>query len=279
MSLKIFERNATAIEEAANKNTEKSVEKKDKVYAYRCKEGKTVVRVMGPYNESGVWYREFLEHQVQINGRWVYTTCARPYGQRCVMCERGEDLHRQGGEENIRMASAYRPKTQVLLNVIVLSDPDGDQRSKGIQTMKSGITVNKALLKYDAQPIGDEGYGDITSLPHGFNIAIERSEVKGKTDYTVMPSRNRSNITELLAKDGMDITTFTMHNLDELLPPQSPEEVAALLEGVNRVPGFPVYQGPKKPVVGNNPPQQVVVTNPAETPVLPPRPQFITPDE
>ena len=77
----------------------------------------------------------------------------------------------------------------------------------------------------------------------------------------------------------MDITTFTMHNLDELLPPQAPEEVAALLEGVNRVPGFPVYQGPKPAgTVGNNAPQ-VVVTNPAAAPVLPPRPQFATPDE
>lgn len=232
MAFKVFERNEAAIAKAVAKysNTEKKAPP-----TYRFKEGKTTIRVMGPWDDQGVWYREFREHQVKIGKTWIYTTCARPFGKRCILCERCTDIYKLGGEENIKVASNYKAKKQFLMNIVVLADPDGDQRAKGIVPVKTGISVLRPLLNFDAQPVGDEGFGDITNLIHGFNVSVELSSDK---KYTVMPSRARTNIQDLLNRDGFDLNQMSMVNLDELLPPLEMEELAAIIESAESAPGM-----------------------------------------
>lgn len=273
MALKVYDRNVDAVNKAAAQYSSQK-EENQTVNIYRFKQGKTTIRVMQPWNDQGVWYREFQEHQVQIGKRWVFSTCARQFGSACVICEAGEEIYKAGGEDNIKRASDYRPKRQFLINAIVLADPEGDQRSKGIVPIKTGITVLRALLGFDSQPVGDEGFGDITSLTHGFNLSVELSSDK---KYTVMPSRSRTNIVELLAKDNMDVMSFTVHDLDVLAPPDSPDELRAILEGADRVPGFPM--NPTRTttrVVGEGTLTEkfTAVSSSVPTPVMPNRPDF-----
>lgn len=238
--MKVYERNLDKINEERARDEQredKGNTKSETVRTYKLKKGKTTLRVMPPYSDKGVWFREFQQHQVNIGGRWIYATCARQFGLPCPFCDRGEELYNEATEEKRKEADMFRPKTQFLFNVVVLSDPEGDQRKNGIVPMQTGVKVKRQLLKYDADAIGDEGFGDITNLEQGFNLTVERV---GNTEFTVTPSgRKRTNIAQTLSEDGYNLNDFTLHNLDEISPVLPLESMKALLEGANRVPGFP----------------------------------------
>lgn len=213
------------------------------------KKGITIVRVMPPFSDAGVFFRELWEHSLKVNGKFTTVTCARcatPEGP-CPLCEEGETLKRSGDETNIQLANDLQPKRKYLFNVIVMSDPDGLGPDKGVHVMKCGIKVKKAILDLDQEPVV---CGDVTDIGNGVNIRIEKRGQMLDTEYTVHPVRDRSDIAAELAAKGIDINTFQLYNLFEVLPPREYEEAKRLVSSVHAVSGFPTPQAARPMMAG-----------------------------
>jgi len=229
-----------------------------KVPFYYLKKGKTIIRVLPPFDAEGVWFKEYHEHRLQLGGKTANFTCARPFGGNCVICDKGEQLS-EAGESSFK---DFQPKRAYLFNVIVLSDSAGTTAKEGVKVLKSGITVKKGFLELECA--FSEGYGNITSITEGFMLAVERTGDGVKdTRYSVKPFRDRTNLVEVLKAQNVDPSNFTQFNLKDAIPaPRPVEEMLAAIEGKARVFGFPAV------AVGVGVTDQVAhVATPAVTPV------------
>lgn len=235
--MEFYERNLDALKEEYAKDRKETASSGGTPLLF-LKKGITVVRVMPPFSEEGVFFRELWEHSLKVNGKFTSITCARcaePEGP-CPLCEEGESLKRSGDETSIQLADDLRPKRKYLFNVIVMSDPEGLSPDKGVHVMKCGVKVKKALLDLDQEPVV---CGDITDIENGVNIRIEKRGDMLNTEYSVHPVRDRSNIANELAAKDIDINTFQLHNLFEVLPPKSYEDAKRLVSSIHAVSGFP----------------------------------------
>ena len=190
------------------------------------KNGITHVRVLPPHASAKAWFREYKEHGLRPSGKFQTYTCPASEGKPCPVCEYGKILYGQKTEESIKQAKQYYPKKAYLFNVYVYSSPDAKDLKNGIFVLKSGVKVFKQLMEFDNDPAGD--WGDITSLSRGIDFRIER---KGKgqfdTEYTCMPSPNRTNILEKLAAMSLEIGVPT--DLSTVYPAKSYEDLKKAL--------------------------------------------------
>ena len=240
MALKPFQRNEQAINQERDRDKKQQAEQSEGgVSTYFLKKGTATVRILPPYNERGVWFRETQEHTIQIAPKkWQSFTCPRPSGKQCPFCDQGTALYEEGSEEAVAKAKDFRPRTQFLFNALILSDNRGNNASKGVQVLKAGVMVKRQLLELDTNV--QAGWGDMTNLETGFNVNIERTGEGLETKYSVLPfGGGRSNILENLATQGIDANSLTLHDLDALFPPRSYEELSGVMEGQATAPGFP----------------------------------------
>lgn len=195
------------------------------------KKGTSHVRILPAYSEKGVWYREIKEvpwHDE--NGRYKPIISPATNGEKCPFVEEGQRLYNLGGEDNVTAAKQFRPKSQYIFNVIVKNTPDGEMPvEECVKVMKCGVSVYRQIMDLDQDFAG--GWGNLSDLEKGFDIRITREGVgQMDTRYTVKGIPNgRTNILEWLEEKGYG-RALTPHNLDELYPTKSYEELLPIVE-------------------------------------------------
>jgi hypothetical protein len=177
-----YETNMSKIKEAQERYS-----KKRGVEFWKPKEGDSLVRILPPWNDEGVWYLEVPYHYGlgEENKRAICPK--RLLGKKCYICEKVKELQNLGNDAK-PLAEKIRAKNTFYYNILDLKDLD-----KGVQIMQSGVTIFKDLLFYDL----DEEWGNITHKKTGYNIVINREGTTAtNTKYKVSPKKNSSPLTD-----------------------------------------------------------------------------------
>ena len=204
------------------------------------KKGVTQLRIMPPYSNAGAWFRKIEEHVTKSGeGKWLTVTCPRATGNHCPFCDEGEELVEKGKATNdaelTEKGKQLQPRTQFFSNVVCYSSPDGESNpKKGIMVVKYGVTVLRQFLHLNQD---EGGWDKITDIENGVDLKVSREGDGFNTKYLVQPMPNRSNIREKMATVGEKLDSLALHNLDELYPPRSYQEMEQIKAG-GRVGGF-----------------------------------------
>lgn len=195
------------------------------------KNGITQVRFLPAYSSKGAWFREIKEIPLTIDGKYSPVISPSTLGKPCPFDQEGRRLYNEGGEKNVELASALRPRSSFLFNVVVKSAPGSEQLdiANCVKILKCGKSIRNNLLDLDQDFSG--GWGDITNLEKGVDIRITKSG-SGKTDtkYIVKGVPGRTNILTWLEEHGFsgELKPFDL----DVLPNYEPkpyEELVALL--------------------------------------------------
>lgn len=196
------------------------------------KPGVTQIRILPPYSEKGLWFREVMEHTLQTSeGRWVSVTCPGMEGEACALCDKGLELMAEGTEEKAKAGNQLKPRYQYLFNTVCFSSPiEGPNAPKvnHVSVMKAGKSVFRQILQLDQ----DEAMGwcDITNAEKGINLTIKRSGKGLETKYQVNVHGGRTNLKESLEAQGVDLGSLEQVDLDSLFPHRSYEELQDLAD-------------------------------------------------
>lgn len=263
MGFEVYENNDQALDEAFSRDNKEQVA--GGTSTYWLKKGNTMLRVLPTWKPEGLWYKEFSSHY--ISKELGAVMCPRFFNHPCPLCEHGKALHEAGQAE---LAKEFRPAKKFLVNAFVLSDPQETTAKDGVQAVEFGVKVKRQLLNYDRNR--ESGWGDITSIAQGNNVTVSRTGDGLGTEYQVIPFPQKTNVAQDLANQGIDIQTFTMHDLDVLVDNslKSYEELASMVEAVTATPGF---QAPT-PVAPAPAPQMPA---PAAAPAAPQMPAPVAP--
>ena len=187
---------------------------------FNFKTGSTQFRIMPAYNEKGVWFHRIREHFIEAANRGM--VCIEPVEGRCPVCEYGASLAASGKE---KLAEKYKPSTKYLVNAIILSEPTGKITPReGVKTVRLGSRVFSTLFDYDQDFAG--GYGDIVDYEHGFNVKLDKSGEGLNTEYIVKVMPQRVDIIKFLSEQSIDVNSFTLAELDSVVPMPSYEDAA-----------------------------------------------------
>lgn len=248
---------------------------------YKFSVGTTKFRVMGKYKEdrNSGWFVESLEHFNPVK-----TVCPQLFGDRCPICEESSSLYDQGLQEQAR---ELRPDRKWWVNAIILAEENGYKQGAttlsakdGIYALKLPTKVKNFLLDMDTDFAA--GYGDITNLETGYDVFVDRAATFSTDMYKSRLFAKPTNIVEELAKLNIDINTFSLVNLDELIVPMSYDEIvegmrnqeqtADAKPAVQPVKLGVVSPGAKtvsEPDVAPNPMKPVVMSNARPAPMIP----------
>jgi hypothetical protein len=216
MSFKSYERNAAAIESDGQNRLVTSL-----------KNGKTTVRIMPPYSERGVWFKKVNEYYFNLGGQHLYFPSPRDFALPDPIWDYCESVYESDDQEAIAKVKEWKPTLRYLMNAFILSEPNPIER-KDLVVLKVPSKVQKELKSLDTDSAA--GYGDITNLEKGFSITISKEGKGISTTYTVTCHRNETNAFDILKERGLDLSTMTLHNLDEVYPPKSFDEMTQILE-------------------------------------------------
>jgi hypothetical protein len=255
-------------------------------YFYFLKKGRTVLRVLPPYSERGVWFEQVNEYNFNFPDRSFKSLNCPVRGEEDPVADFCNELMQSEDEKMLERAKSIRPRAKFLFNVVVLSDPNGNTADGGVKVLKAGTIVKRALLDADCDVQG--GYGDITNLKTGFNITIKREGEGLNTVYTATCFRERTDIREQLNAQGIDLDQWELVELDQQAPAASVEELEVTLqawkEAWELVPASEVTEeavAPEAPVetATTEPAEDVTMSvptqiqNPVELPEIPPMPE------
>jgi len=201
--MKYYQRNEKAIQQEMDKSNNGSS-------FYTFSPGRTVIRVLPPSDESGVWFREIREYYFQQGNQHLFLSSPADFGLRDPLAEWSQEVYEKGNEAAMKEASRFRPRVRYLMNVIVLSDTKDSSLEKGIKVLSSPAVVKEQLVKLDLM----REYGDITNPENGFNIIVERTGTGLNTKYSVVPDPKRTNIFEILQNAGIDPRQLELNDLE-----------------------------------------------------------------
>lgn len=212
------------------------------VKAFYLQPGVTNVRILPPFSEKGVWYREIWEYNLVVDGqRRVFTA---PSEGPDPIEEKRQALLSAGGEFNIKAAESIKATRRYLFNALVWVAPVGVEFQRGqAVVLKAPVTVKRHLLEMDRDVQG--GWADITDPKNGVNLKVSRTGKGLNTEYSVAPMPKRSDLTADLAAVGVDVSAITLFNLDELYPALPVEDLKKIASKV----GNPVIPGAAQPAV------------------------------
>lgn len=216
MSFKPYERNVAAIENDGRNSIITSL-----------KNGKTTVRIMPAYSDRGVWFKKVNEYYFNLGGQHFFFPSPRDFGLPDPIWDYCEQIYESEDQEKIAKIKEWKPMLRYLMNVFILSEPNPIERTN-VVVLKCPSKVQKELKSLDTDSAA--GYGDITNLEKGFNVTITREGKGIGTTYTVTAHRQETNIYNALKDKGLDLNVMTLHNLDEIYPPKSFEEMIQILE-------------------------------------------------
>lgn len=194
------------------------------VAQFFLKPGITHVRVLPPFNERGVWYREIWEYNVVIDGQRRVFTAPSQTGQPDPFEEKKNQLIQAGGDLNIKLAEGLKVSRRFLFNALVWVTPPGVEFKHGeVVVLKAPVTVKRALLEMDQDVQG--GWADITNPSSGVNVKISRTGKGLNTTYQVSPMPQRTSLAQDLMQVQVDVNGLNLYNLDELYLPLPYEEL------------------------------------------------------
>ncbi len=232
MAFEVYQNDEEALDAAFSKDNKESTSQSGSTYW--LKKGNTMLRVLPTWKPNGLWYKEFNSHY--INREFGSVVCPQQTGQSCPICEHGRALHETGQAE---LAKEFKPSRKFLCNAFVLSDPNDTKAADGVKAVEFGVKVKRQLLNFDRNK--ESGWGDITSIASGNNITISKTgEGKTGTEYGVTPFPQKTNVGNDLAHQGIDIRTFTLHDLDAFVNDsiKSYDELSGMIEALTATPGF-----------------------------------------
>lgn len=163
------------------------------------KEGKNNIRILPPWSEEGIWYREVPYHY-GVGGKSVVCP-KRLLGKPCYICDKVAEFRKSSDKGLNEVANDLRPKMRIYYNVV-----DLDDTAKGVQVFGSGVQVFKDLLYYDL----DDEWGNITDVDEGYDIILTREGKGRNSKYQVKAKKNSSPI-------GTEEWLNSMSNLDNLV--------------------------------------------------------------
>ena len=190
------------------------------------KEGMNNVRILPPWNDEGVFYKEVPSHfSVGPQNKMFVCNAKLGHGS-CVVCDTVTKLLQSSSKDDVKLAEDMRVQLRVLYNIVDLDDP-----AIGVQIMSTGPKIFRDVLSYFADP----EWGDLTDPETGYDISIQRSGTGFQTQYTVRPKKNPSPIAD---PDWLS----QLHDLDEFSKPADEEAIANALSGIVVVPTAPKAQ-------------------------------------
>lgn len=218
---------------------------------WQPKPGKNRIRILPPWTDEGhnafQWYRETYVHWnlgPEDEDRKSSVTCPMKTPPEnispCPVCEYVEQLRSSGDPANLEEAKRIKAKMAVYVNMIDLKDPTWTEENieelqannvpedrlpevgePKVQVYRFGTMVFKDLLDYYTDDV------DLVHLDEGFNIVITREGKPGdiNTKYRVRtePKPSRAPVPDDDPK---------VHNLDMMKPILNPQQIEAVMEGV-----------------------------------------------
>lgn len=138
---------------------------------FKPKEGKNTIRILPPWSDSGLWYKEAALHygMTDETGKERAYPCLKMFGEDCPVCNKRDEFMEGDGEDK-KIADKIRARVKFYANV--LDRATGSVKIWGFSQKTLGV-----LLSYCSDP----DYGDITNPDEGFDVVIERTGT-GKLD-------------------------------------------------------------------------------------------------
>lgn len=212
---------------------------------FKFKQGQNVLRFLPPPAGQSSPFAVTYQHWIVLpDGNKTPMNCSRMMAkQRCAACERMDQLLRSGNDADFKAANEWKPKLQVLANVI-----DRDDEGKGLQIARFGKSILDQLVAIRKD---SRSGGDFTDVDDGFDIIVTKKGEGVKTEYTVLPSRESTPLHDdaTQAADWLD----NQYDLDKYRKVPTFEEGYAKLTGEvvvpERAPGRVTAGGAKKPEV------------------------------
>jgi len=142
------------------------------------KEGKNIVRILPPWNDSGVFHFEYTIHYgFTVGGRKRAFPCLTANGthKRCPVCELIVKLE-GGDEEDRKLANRLGPRTKCYVNIV-------DRKAEVRRVKIWGFSRKQltTILGY----INDPDWGDVTDPEEGHDIVVVRAGTGLDTKYEI----------------------------------------------------------------------------------------------
>jgi len=195
----------------------------------QLKAGKTVLRIMPPYSEEGIWFKRTATYFFNIDEERVILSAPQDRSKDPVrtFCKK---LFSSGDEKLIELAKKLNPTVRYLVNALIIQDPEEGQTifNKGVQVLALPVRVKEQLVEFDTDE--DAGYADITNVQSGFNVIVEKTGQGLATRYQPKVVRERSNILDFAKERGVDTSSWSVHNLDEFVESSSADALISALK-------------------------------------------------
>lgn len=239
--------------------------------------GSTVIRVLPPYSEAGVFFHKIMKHNIRIEKRNEAFVCPESLGQPCPVCDKGRELVESRDDFKMKFAGEnLRPKPRYLYNVLCYTGPAdkmGAVPEVGkVYVMESGITVHKSIISLDQDAA--TGWADLTNPETGFMLVVNRSGKGLDTRYTVNPHGNgRTNLFEDCVARNINPNSLKLFNLEEVysMPPE--EKLAEVVNSIDSLVSGAFGAAPMpRPVPQPAMSPGVAAVTPSAPPVAPPAP-------
>lgn len=275
--MKYFAPNEQQLEQDRARDRKEAVEQEGP-RAFYLKPGITTVRILPPYSEKGVWYREILEYSFMVDGQRRTFTAPSQFGLPDPVAEKAEQLKQMGGEANLKAAKELQPRKRFLVNALIENAPQGVEYTPGkVEVVKIGVKLKRQLLDLDRDVQG--GWANITDPNNQVVLRLSRTGSGLQTEYSVQPLPNRTNLTEYLQSIGQDIAAIELYDLDALYPPRDYDELAMAVLGIGSSAPAPAPSTPRPvatPVAPAAPAAPVAPVAPAapQAPTAPVAPQL-----
>lgn len=224
--------------------------------------GSTMVRILPPYSQAGVWFRQIVRHRVRTSGQVVICACPTLHDLPCMICEKAQELKESNDPIKMKFAKDnLKPAIRYLYNVLCYSAPAdnrGQQAEFGkVYVLEGGIMVHKQLVSLDTDTM--TGWVDITNFQRGVNVIIKRTGSNLDTKYDVQPSgHGRTDVCAELQARGFDPAKLVPVDLDALFTPPDREKQAEIVSRLQIGSSLPVGAGgfipPLQPTVPFQPP-------------------------
>lgn len=241
--MKYFVRNEQAIQEEKNILERQASEWGVNAPMLYLLNGNTMVRILPPFNEQGVFFGTVSKHRVRLStGKTETLACPAPRGLPCAICAKGQELTETRDQAKMDFArDNLRPRQQFLYNVLCSAGPankKGETPEFGkVYVLEVGIMVHRAVIGLDQDPA--TGWADVTNPETGVTLIMKRVGQGLDTKYEVHPhGMGRSNIFVECQAKGVDPNDLKLYNLNEVYTLPSPEKLAEVVSQLSPVAGM-----------------------------------------
>lgn len=205
----------------------------DRVPLFFFPNGQTIYRILPPVQGSGgAWYHEIRTHGVTVDEQFTPTACPKQFGNNCPICEVGDEIYSQGGEQNVKLGRDLRPRERYLFNIVVVSGPPGTEVEFGkVYVLQAPKTVKRKILELDRDR--QLGYMDVTGIYSydkdktlkGVTFRTRKQGTGFNTRYSTDPLPHRTDLIEDLKAQGVDYSSLKPFPLtNDLVPPRDDVE-------------------------------------------------------